>query len=52
MFSWINKQGVRSSNGFEVQSVDRFSIAYRKGSQSAAYREWDYFWALEYTLTA
>lgn len=33
MFTWIGKQGVRSSDGFEVQSVDRFSIAYREGSQ-------------------
>lgn len=33
MFTWIGKQGVRSSEGFEVQSVDRFSIAYREGSQ-------------------
>lgn len=32
MFTWIGKQGVRSSDGFEVQSVDRFSIAYREGS--------------------
>lgn len=33
MFTWISKQGVRSSDGFEVQSIDRFSIAYREGSQ-------------------
>lgn len=33
MFTWIGKQGVRSSDGFEVQSIDRFSIAYREGSQ-------------------
>ena len=33
MFTWMGKQGVRSSDGFEVQSIDRFSIAYREGSQ-------------------
>ena len=33
MFTWIGQQGVRSSDGFEVQSIDRFSIAYREGSQ-------------------
>ena len=33
MFTWMGKQGVRSSEGFEVQSIDRFSIAYREGSQ-------------------
>lgn len=33
MFTWIGKQGVRSNDGFEVQSIDRFSIAYREGSQ-------------------
>lgn len=34
MFTWIGKQGVRSTEGFEVQSIDRFSIAYREGSQT------------------
>ncbi|MFI5444299.1 hypothetical protein [Polaromonas sp. UC242_47] len=33
MFSWLNKQGVSSSEGFVVQSVDRFSIEYREGAQ-------------------
>ena len=32
-FTWIGKQGARSSDGFEVQSVDRFSIEYREGRQ-------------------
>ena len=32
MFEWLNKQGVRSSAGFEVQSVERFAIEYREGS--------------------
>jgi hypothetical protein len=30
MFTWINKQGVKSDQGFEVQSIDRFSIEYRE----------------------
>jgi hypothetical protein len=33
MFTWIGKQGARSSDGFEVQSTDRFSVAYSEGSQ-------------------
>jgi hypothetical protein len=33
MFTWIGRQGVRSSDGFEVKRIDRFSIAYREGSQ-------------------
>lgn len=28
MFSWINKQGVESSDGFVLQSVDRFGYRY------------------------
>lgn len=32
MFTWLNNQGVKSSDGFEVQSVDRFAIEYREGS--------------------
>lgn len=30
MFTWLNKQGVKSDLGFEVQSVDRFVIEYRE----------------------
>jgi hypothetical protein len=30
MFTWLNKQGVRSDNGFEVQSIDRYVIEYRE----------------------
>jgi hypothetical protein len=30
-FVWLNKQGVRSRDGFEVQSVGRFTIEYREG---------------------
>ena len=33
MFTWLNKQGVRSSAGFEVQSVDRFAVEYREAGQ-------------------
>lgn len=33
MFTWLNKQGVRSSEGFEVQSVGRFTIEYREGAK-------------------
>lgn len=32
MFTWINKQGVRSSEGFEVQSTGRFTMEYREGN--------------------
>ena len=28
MFTWLNKQGVRSDKGFEVQSINRFVIRY------------------------
>jgi hypothetical protein len=30
-FTWLNKQGVRSSEGFEVQRTGRFTIEYREG---------------------
>jgi hypothetical protein len=30
MFTWLNKQGVKSSKGFIVQSVARFTIEYRE----------------------
>ena len=32
-FTWVGKQGVRSSDGFEVQSVGRFELEYREGGQ-------------------
>ena len=35
-FVWLNKQGVRSREGFEVQSVDRFTIEYREGRQKVS----------------
>lgn len=34
MFTWLNKQGVKSSKGFIVQSVARFTIEYREGEKS------------------
>jgi hypothetical protein len=30
-FTWLNKQGVRSSDGFEVQCTSRYTIEYREG---------------------
>lgn len=30
-FTWLNKQGVRSSEGFEVQCTGRFTIEYCEG---------------------
>lgn len=33
MFTWLNKQGVKSDKGFIVQSVDRFVIDYREGKK-------------------
>lgn len=32
-FTWLNKQGVRSSAGFEVQSTGRFTIEYREAGR-------------------
>lgn len=31
MFKWINKQGVESSEGFEVQFTGRYTAEYREG---------------------
>jgi len=36
MFTWINKQGVRSSEGFEVQFTGRFIAEYREGARHLA----------------
>ena len=33
MFTWLNKQGVESSDGFVVQGTGRFTIEYREGNQ-------------------
>lgn len=34
MFTHLNKQGVKSSEGFEVQVVDRFTIQYRESGKT------------------
>ena len=34
MFTWLNKQGVRSTRGFEVQFTGRFSVEYREGTRT------------------
>ena len=31
MFTWLNKQGVKSAKGFIVQRTDRFACDYREG---------------------
>lgn len=33
MFTWLNKQGVRSDRGFEVQFTGRFDAEYREGGK-------------------
>jgi len=33
MFVWINSQAVRSDQGFEVESMGRFTIEYREGAK-------------------
>jgi hypothetical protein len=33
-FTWLNKQGVRSDTGFELQTVDRFTMEYREESRT------------------
>ncbi len=33
MFTWLNKQGVKSDKGFIVQSVARFVIEYKEGNK-------------------
>lgn len=33
MFTWMNKQGVRSSEGFEVQFTGRITAEYREGAR-------------------
>jgi len=35
MFTWLNKQGVRSDCGFEVQFTGRFDAEYREGNKVA-----------------
>jgi hypothetical protein len=33
MFTWLNKQGVRSDEGFELQFTGRFDAEYREGER-------------------
>lgn len=33
MFTWLNKQGVKSDRGFEVQFTGRFDAEYREGGK-------------------
>ena len=33
MFTWLNKQGVRSDRGFEIQRTERFTVEYREGEK-------------------
>ena len=33
MFTWLNKQGVRSDQGFEVQRTGRFEAEYYEGGK-------------------
>ena len=33
MFTWLNKQGVRSDEGFEFQRTGRFDAEYREGGK-------------------
>jgi hypothetical protein len=33
MFTWLNKQGVKSDKGFEVQRTGRFEAEYREGEK-------------------
>lgn len=32
-FKWLNKQGVLSDAGFQVQVIDRFIVEYREGDR-------------------
>jgi len=34
-FHWLNLQGVRSDEGFEVQCIHRFAFEYREGGRIA-----------------
>ncbi len=37
MFTWLNKQGVRSATGFEVQRTGRFDAEYREGGKVVSF---------------
>lgn len=36
-FTWLNKQGVRSDLGFEVQRTGRFDAEYREGEKTVSF---------------
>jgi hypothetical protein len=36
MFTWLNKQGVRSDQGFEFQFTGRFDAIYRQGGKAVS----------------
>src|SRR5262245_31606030 len=36
MFTWLNKQGVRSDLGFEVQRTSRFEAEYRENGKTVS----------------
>lgn len=33
MFTWLNKQGVKSDKGFIVQRIERFAVEYRENEK-------------------
>lgn len=38
MFTWLNKQGVRSERGFEVQFTGRFDAEYREERKCVSFQ--------------
>ena len=36
-FEWVNKQGVRSNQGFVVQRTGRYSMEYREGPHTLVF---------------
>ena len=43
MFTRIGTKGVHSSDGFEIENVDRFTVAYREGAKVVTVRVEDCF---------
>lgn len=37
MFTWLNKQGVRSDEGFELQFTGRFTAEYRESGRTTKF---------------
>lgn len=33
-FTWLNKQGVSSDKGFQLQTIDRFTMEYSEGNKT------------------